>query len=266
MAFNKTLFLTRLKKVMIITMWISLITSLCFSMAFVNKMEGNIKCTAINVHITSDAPAGFVDREMVLKSVMPGGNESKILGSKIEELDVSKIENKLLRNPMIKWAEVYTDMNGKLDIHIKQRRPILRILNAFGESYYIDEDGLKMPLSPDFTAQVPVASGYIFEHNTGKDSMQSFIGKELFKIATYVDKDTFWNAQIEQIFVTAENEFNLYPSIGDQVILFGNSTDIEDKFARLFLFYKEAMTRIGWSTYSSISVEYKNQIVGKRKN
>lgn len=266
MAFNKQLFITRLKKVSIITMWCLLVIGLFVTVAFINKQEQQTVCTAINVHIEPEHTASFVDREMILKQIRKDGNEKKILGLNLNSINVPWLEKKLRNNPMIKTAEVYTDMNGSLNIHIVQRRPILRLINAFNEHYYLDEDGLKMPVSPDYTAHVPIATGFIFEHGRGRDSAQSSIGKDLFKIATYVDKDTFWNAQIEQIFVTAEGEVHLIPTIGNQTIIFGDASDVEDKFKRLLLFYQEAMNRVGWETYSNINVKYKNQIVCKKNN
>lgn len=266
MAFNKQLFFSRLKKIGLITLWVALAVGVIVGLVFVNKQETQTTCTEIKVHIEPEEAASFVDREMILKQIRKDGMEKKIIGLPINSINVPWLEKKLRSNPMVKTAEVYTDMNGSLNIHIKQRRPILRIINAFNESYYLDEDGLKMPLSPDYTALVPVATGFIFEHGKGRDSAQSSTGKDLFKIATYVDKDTFWNAQIEQIFVTAEGEVELIPTIGNQIIFFGDAGDVEDKFKRLLLFYQEGMNRVGWETYSSINVKYKNQIVCKKNN
>lgn len=265
MAWDKHKFIARAKKIGYITLWSALVVALFISVSFINKQEKTVTCSAIKVSIEPTEAANFVDREMVLKTIRKDGNEQKIIGLTINNIGIPWLEKKLCGNPMIKTAQVYSDMNGVLNIHITQRRPILRIFNAFGESYYLDEDGLKMPVSPDYTAHVPVASGFIFEHGTGRDSAQSPVGKALFKIATYVDKDTFWNAQIEQIFVTAESEFTLIPNVGEQTIIFGDANDVEDKFKRLMLFYQEAMSRIGWNTYSSINVKYKNQIVCKKK-
>ncbi|MBW7844913.1 MAG: cell division protein FtsQ [Bacteroidia bacterium] len=264
MAFNKQKYLTWAKNIGYATLWLCLVCGLFVSVSFVNKQEKQISCTEINVEIKPTEAAYFVDREMILKTIRKDGNEKKIIGTKINEINISALEEKLCNNPMIKTAQVYSDMNGTLNIHIAQRRPILRILNAFGEGFYLDEDGLKMPLSPNYTAHSQFASGYIFEHGEGRDFAQSAVLKDLFKIATYVDKDTFWNAQIQQIFVTAESEFILIPNIGKQTILFGDISDMETKFKHLFLFYKEAITRVGWDKYSSINVKYKNQIIGKK--
>lgn len=265
MAFDKDKFLRKTKKVSYVLLWCMLVAALFFSLSFINKQENSTTCTEIKVHIEPTEAANFVDREMVLKSIRKDGNEQKIIGLQINAIGIPRLENKLRANSMIKLAQVYTDMNGSLNIHIQQRRPIVRVINAFNEGFYLDENGLKMPLSPNYTAHVPIASGYIFEHGEGRDTAQTEVLRQLFKIATYVDKDTFWNAQIEQIFVTAESEFTLIPNIGDQTIHFGDANDTEDKFTRLMLFYKEAINRVGWETYSSITVKYKNQIVCKKK-
>lgn len=267
MAFDKTKFLTRLKKITIVILWVALCAGLLVSLAFIHKQEKGIKCTEVKVHIEPDnETAAFVDRDMVLETIRKDGNENKIKGTLIEKINLPKLEYKLQHNPMIKSAEVYSDMNGVLNIHIEQRRPILRVFNAFDETFYMDDEGLKMPVSPDFTAHTVVANGYIFEHGNGRDTALTQVLRDLVKIATYVDKDTFWNAQIEQIFVTAESEFMLIPTVGNHVIDLGDANDLEDKFTRLFLFYREAISRVGWNKYSSISARYKNQIVCKKKN
>jgi cell division protein FtsQ len=203
----------------------------------------------------------FVDREIVIKTIRDDGNEKLILGKKTSSLNVSRLEKKLIDNKMIFGAQVFTDMNGVLNINIKQREPILRVLKGDGTGFYIDRNGLKMPLSDRFTARVPVATGNIFEGYFGSDSLQSFVCNELFKIATYVDKDAFWKAQIEQIFVTTESELVLIPKVGEHEIIFGNTNDMDEKFTKLMLFYKEGLSRMGWNTYKSINLSYKGQVV-----
>jgi cell division protein FtsQ len=86
----------------------------------------------------------------------------------------------------------------------------------------------------------------------------------LYKIASYVDKHEFWKAQIEQIFVTRDNEFILIPKVGNHIILFGNAEEGDEKFEKLFVFYKEGLNRVGWNKYSSINIKYKGQVICKK--
>jgi cell division protein FtsQ len=94
--------------------------------------------------------------------------------------------------------------------------------------------------------------------------VQTFILKGLIKIATYVDKDAFWKAQIEQIFVSNEAELVLVPKFGNHTILFGKVDDMEIKFEKLLVFYREALNRLGWNKYKVIDIRFNNQVVAKK--
>jgi cell division protein FtsQ len=265
MAIDKQKLWRQTKRAGIITLWVAMLGGVIVSLSFVNKEENALRCKKIRVKITPEDELLFIDREAVLKTIHPEGNEKQIEGKKVIELNTPLIEEKLNRNDFIKRSQVFTDMNGELQIKVEQRRPIVRVMKTNETDFYIDEDGRKMPVSQVFTAHVPVASGNIFEVYRTRDTMHTFVGMELHKIATYVDKHAFWKAQIEQIFVTAESEFLLIPKIGDHTIVFGNSENMEEKFEKLMVFYKEGLSRVGWDKYSTINLKYKDQIVCTKK-
>jgi cell division protein FtsQ len=265
MAIDKQKLVKQLTKIGIITLWVLLVSGVIVSLAFVNKQEYAVTCKKVTISILPKNELLFIDRDMVLATIHPSGSEKSIINKKIMELNIPLIETKLNHNDFIKTSQVFTDMNGELQINIVQRKPILHILKADGSSYYLDEEGRKMPISQAFTAHVPIASGNVFEEYKARDTMHTLVGAELHKIATYVDKDAFWKAQIEQIFVTAESEFVLIPKVGEHTIVFGTGDDIEIKFEKLMLFYKEGLSRVGWDKYSTINLKYKNQIVCTKK-
>jgi cell division protein FtsQ len=265
MAIDKQKIWTQTKRISILLLWIILLCGVVVSLAFVNKQDDQITCKQIDISITPKNELLFIDREMVLSIIHPEGLEHKILGKKITDLNVSIIEQKLNHNDFVQSAQVYTDMNGNMKISVNQRRPILRILKADGSSFYLDEHSLKMPISQAFTAHVPVATGNIYEAYKTRDSMHSQVGVELNKIATYVDKEAFWKAQIEQIFVTVESEFVLVPKVGNHTILLGTAENMEAKFEKLMVFYKEGLPRVGWDKYTTINLKFKDQIVCTKK-
>jgi len=49
------------------------------------------------------------------------------------------------------------------------------------------------------------------------------------------------------------------------LIVFGVGTDVDAKLGKLKIFYKEIMVKAGWDNYSVINLQYKNQVVAKRK-
>jgi cell division protein FtsQ len=63
-----------------------------------------------------------------------------------------------------------------------------------------------------------------------------------------------------------EKEFELYPAVGNQKILFGKATDIAEKFEKLKIFYNEGLNKTdNWNKYSTINLKYKNQVVCTKK-
>jgi cell division protein FtsQ len=51
--------------------------------------------------------------------------------------------------------------------------------------------------------------------------------------------------------------------MGDQLIVFGEATEIPEKFNKLKLFYKKVMPAVGWGRYHTICLQYTGQVVAK---
>ena len=175
------------------------------------------------------------------------------------------------RNNFIERDEVdrilYADMDGIVHVQIRQRVPILRVINMANVHFYIDGNGIKIPLSDNFTAKVLVANGFIDEDFSGKvDTLNSKLAKDLYRTAQFIKADTLWDNQIEQLFVDLKGDIEMVPRVGDHKIILGNADSLQTKFRNLFVFYKKAMPKVGWDTYKSINLKYANQIVcGKNK-
>ena len=58
---------------------------------------------------------------------------------------------------MVFNAELYSTISGKLVAEIIQREPVVKVVGK--EVFYIDSNAQKMPLSPTYTASVPVIKG-----------------------------------------------------------------------------------------------------------
>jgi hypothetical protein len=82
-------------------------------------------------------------------------------------------------------------------------------------------------------------------------------------ISMAIQNDSFCMAMIEQIDITQQRSFEMIPKIGNQIIVFGNAIEVPEKINKLHLFYKNVMVKTGWSKYSVINVQYKNQVVAK---
>jgi cell division protein FtsQ len=189
----------------------------------------------------------------------------QLKGKDLTTINTQNLEDAIKMNAFIRTAKVYADMNGVIRVRIEQREPVLRVINIKNQDFYIDQDGMKIPVSPNFTAQVLVANGNITEDLESKvRGLRTPMAKDLFKLAKFIQQDTLWSEQIEQIYVNANSEIQLVPRVGDHQIIIGDADSLERKFKNLLLFYKKAMPKVGWNTYKTINVKYLNQIICKK--
>jgi cell division protein FtsQ len=132
-------------------------------------------------------------------------------------------------------------------------------------NFYIDENGFKIPMSDNYTARVLVANGLIEEGFSGTvDTLSSQLARDIYKAAKFIQKDTLWNDQVEQLFVNLKGDIELVPRVGDHKIILGTADSLETKFRNLLVFYKKAIPKVGWDAYKSINLKYANQIVCER--
>jgi cell division protein FtsQ len=89
--------------------------------------------------------------------------------------------------------------------------------------------------------------------------------RDILKVGLAIRSDSFLMAMIEQVDITPQRSFELIPKFGNSVIVFGDATNVAEKFYKLELFYKEVIVKAGWNKYSVVDVQYKNQVVANRK-
>jgi cell division protein FtsQ len=170
-------------------------------------------------------------------------------------------------------VRVFENNEGSLFVQIRQREPLLRIINKKFESFYLDESGTMLPVNPNFSARVLVANGEIEDSYLRKPNYRinilalsdsiyyDSLLTNLYRLTMFITHDKFLKSQIEQVYVDRKGEFELIPRVGNQVILLGRAEDLDEKFRKLYAFYKLGMNKIGWNKYNVINIKYKNQVV-----
>jgi cell division protein FtsQ len=241
--------------------WVVCLGGMVVLMSFVNLKRYTVKCKDVKILIPG--ADNFIEREEV--DAILKQSQGRLIGRNLEQINLHDIEDQMKANPYIALAKVYADMDGVINIEVNQRQPLLRIINANNQNFYVDNHGLKMPVSPNFTANVLVANGDIYEGFNGRvDTLKSAMAADLYKTAAFIKADTLWDAQIEQLYVNADHDIELIPRVGNQRIIIGNADSLETKMTNLLAFYKQAMPKVGWDTYKSINVKYTNQVICER--
>ena len=245
------------------------------SVGFTDQRRGELMCSGMRILVHDSLGMAFVSRNDVLQMV-----QDKIgapAGKPLASINMAMLENILNSDAFVARAEVFSTVDGMLTVEVTQRNPVLRVINQSGESFYIDDQGVFMPLSEHYTADVAVASGQIM--NTAADkrirvftpeqaedtSARLTTLEKVFAVNGYIRQHDFWSKQVEQLYVNDDQDIELVPRVGSHVIVFGDEKQMTEKFNKLFRFYREGLNRSGWNTYRVINVKYRDQVVCTKK-
>jgi len=231
--------------------------------AAVGKQKRNTcKDYAITIKGTNDYL--FLSKADVLKTLKAATN-GNIKGQSKKSFNLLRLENLLEENEWVKDAQLYFDNKDVLHVSVVERQPIARIFTSGGKTFYIDDEAQMMKLSARRTAVLPVFTGFPDKKmQTKKDSV---LLNDVRITAQLINKDSFWMAQVAQIDMKASEaedgwEFEMIPVVGNHIIKLGDGDNILQKFNRLFIFYKEVLSRTGFNKYKTIDVRYAGQVIG----
>lgn len=253
----------KIKGVYVRIAWVVFILLVCIGIltAVSHKKKSVIEELKVNIQPIDGEFALLTSQEIDNSLVKSLGLNIK--GMAIGKLDVGRVEAIVNENPYVAKANAFVNANNQLEVNITQRMPILRIMDANGNQYYLDNDGHRIPFSKSYSPRVMIVSGslppYDIEFQTAGKSMLL----DVFTLSKYIQKNEFLNAMISQVHVNGLGDILLIPQIGQQKILFGNIDNMEEKFHRLEVFYKEGMSTVGWGKYSTLDVRFKGQVVCK---
>jgi cell division protein FtsQ len=254
---------SNIRKILFITLWSVVAAGIMVLLVAAIKSRRSRECKGYEIKISGSANHAFVDKKEIV-AILTYSGSVKLAGKSIGSFNLHEMENELYENPWIKKAQLFFDNNETLQVSITEREPVARIFTEKGNSFYIDSSGMQLPLSRKTIVQVPVFTNYPNEKikTHGDDSV---LLQDIKNVGTYILKDSFWMAQIAQVDITAAHNFEMEPVVGSHTIGFGDGTDCEKKFSRLFIFYKDVLNKTGFDKYARVDVQYAGQIVGTKK-
>ena len=146
----------------------------------------------------------------------------KLFGMQLDDIALDEIEQAVTKNQLVKVCKAYTGVNGCLHIDITQREPLVRVIEQSGKSFYLDRKGNVLNTTTGFSPHVLVISGYVRSGlNVGQpinvfqlpESKQKTRLLDLLELATFIDSEEFWKAQIVQVYCNASGEYELIPRV-----------------------------------------------------
>lgn len=232
----------------------ALVVILFVTIGFVEKKQEAKVCNRIFINIENQLDTYFVDEEDVLR-LMTNNNLDMIIGKELSDLDLRVIERRVRQHKFVRNAEVYKDLKGNIHADVAQWKPLARIIQNDAPDAYVGADGRILPTSDKFTARVVLISGEATRDLVTKDLRATAAGKNLFRFLNYVDQDEFWKAQIAEIEVNRRGELTLFTQVSKQYVEFGKPEDIEAKFKKLKIFYKDILPQKGWNNYEKVNLK-----------
>ena len=241
-----------MKKPSFTTIWINLRLILIFGlvfflMAFASKRNIERKLTKSVVEFVGEDNQ-FVSRKMVNKLLICNADSVSTL-QKLN-LNLNKIEKSINAHKMIEHSEVFVSIDGVLKTIVKQRTPIARFFNGDG-SFYIDCQGIEMPLSPQLSARVPLVFGAFNAKNE----------TNVFLFLKYIYEDDFLKKNIVSATILSNNDVLLKNRSHDFDIDFGKCINIEAKFNNYKAFYQKTSQDSTINNYKKITLKYDHQVV-----
>ncbi|MBX7125320.1 MAG: cell division protein FtsQ [Cyclobacteriaceae bacterium] len=230
--------------------------------AFTDKKREGIVCKDIAVRLENEHENHFVDEADIVYRIEKSGQQ--IRGASFDEINLRLIENKLRQEKHVRRADLYTDLKGNLIATVELRRPIARLVSESGPGAYVSEEGIVMPVSERYTSRVVLVSGAYVRTLLAKGDLSKFDeGKALLEMINFINDDRFWRAQVAQIDLDEQGRARIYPQVTSQVVEFGPMQNIEEKFNKLMVFYKDILPQKGWTRYSRVNVEFQDQVIAE---
>ena len=198
----------------------------------------------ISVKMNEKTPVYFVD-EKDIRNIVKKENPSGTVG----DLNIPALEKKINLLPAVDSANVYLNLNGKLNLDIKQRVPIFR-LNKDGKDFYVDEKGVEFPISKTYSHPCMLVTGNVKPDEYEK--LAELVGK--------IDKDDF----SKKFFIGIsknKDSYNLLTSEGNYRVEIGDLDNIDFKVKGFKTFVEKYLVYQDPQKYSMVSVKYQNQIV-----
>ncbi len=221
-----------------------------FLYAFSSVRNSTRKVEAPNIKFVGDDNL-FVTHETVSKLLIQ--NQESVTNKPKDIIDLNELETALNSNPMIKQAQVFMSVDGLITAEIEQKKPIARV--STNASYYIDETGSFMPLSTNYSARVPLVTGYIEKNDLAN----------VHVVAKKVQADEFLMKHVVLIHQNQDKTIDLKFRSHDFNIHLGTLELLDKKIDNLKAFYKKAMKDKALDSYKLVNLKFDKQVICTKK-
>lgn len=248
----------RWKYILIRVLWAIVAIAIVVLFVYAWKAKTQKKCSAIQIELTGNNSGFlFMDEHEILRFINEQGVQ---VGTPIGNINLIQLENALSTTKWVEHANIFIDNHQQLQVKIEQRLPVARVFTVSGNSFYIDKTGQRLPLRQLSVMRLPVFTGFPSDQ-VKLSNPDSLLLNDVLSFAKHIQQDSFYLAQIAQINIASNGDFEMIPTVGDHIVLFGGVDNLEDKLNRLYTFYKKVWVATGINAYQVLDLRFDHQLV-----
>jgi len=254
----------KIYRILAVAAWCLIGIGVCILLGAAVKDRSIKSCRGYEIDINGSSDANwFIDKKDILNIITSDG-ATAIRGRQLQRFDLKVLEDKIERNVWIADAQLFFDNKGILQVNVKERQPVARVFSVNGSTFYIDSSGKLLPVSDKIVAKLPVFTGFppVTNKILKKDRP---LTNDIIELSRFIYANPFWMAQIAQVDIHGNREFDIVPVIGNHLVELGSAEDHEKKFNRLMNFYKQVLAKTGMDKYSKIRLQFRDQVVAVKK-
>lgn len=222
---------------------------LVFALIMVSRPTQEMVCTGVEYSFTDSGQICLIDQPMLEQLMVKNNFLPK--GKTMSDIDMSAITERLSANPYIDTVTCYNTASGKICIRVTPRHPLLHVFAQDGDEFYVSAQGIVMPAG-GIAVDLPIVTGHV---------TRNMVGTRLLTLGKLIQDDDYWRNQAQQIVIDEKGWVEIIPRYEGQRILLGEPKNLEEKLARVRLFYEKSMPKVGWNKYSIINAIYKGQVI-----
>ena len=231
--------------------WALSLGTLAMTLAFARTGQESLLCNDVQMDIQDDGFGLLVIQEDLEKLVKK--TQGEIVGIPLKTINSAMLEETIEANPFVENAEVFSTLNGEVNITVSQRKPVARIFEPSGNSYYLDSRGLPFPCSQHHAPAVPLVAGSRggVKNETAHHVLTNWNNRE--RINGMV---TGMRNGPKGLEITLRNT--------STVLILGDTTALNDKLDVWEAFLTAGPDQTTWKNYTTIDLRFHHQVVATK--
>lgn len=241
------------KSVLMCVLTLLLAGYIAFAVPLTRRMAEADTVTGLDI-VMSDPDSRFISAaDIAMECGFDPDTASRV---KRHAFDLYAMEQRLNASDKIEFVNANLLTNGRVRLCVRPMEPVARVFDGNG-SYYINATGKKISAEIRYHLDVPLVVGTF-------DSI--YPPERLLPLLRYIGSHPEADALVATVVQQPGGNIMLVPRIVGHVVNFGDTSLVENKFARLRTFYRRVLPTVGWEHYDTIAVKWHNQIVATRRN